>query len=76
MPDLVGMTVREAQNELGKAGWTGLFEQSQVPTADPNENNRILDQQPKKGQPLSKDQTVRIQVGKMGNGTTTTTTTS
>ena len=66
MPDITGLTQQQAQNRLQQAGWTGLFDETEVPTTDPNEINKILEQEPKAGQPLSKDQTVRIQVGKLG----------
>ncbi len=66
MPDIEGMTVPQAQSKLQSLGWTGLFEQSQTPTTDPDEINKVLRQDPDAGQPLSKDQKVRIQVGKLG----------
>jgi eukaryotic-like serine/threonine-protein kinase len=74
MIDIEGLTVQQAQNRLQQAGWTGLFEQSTTNTTDPNEVNKILRQDPDAGQPLSKDQTIRIQVGKLGVGEPTPTT--
>lgn len=73
MPDIEGLTVQQAQARLQQAGWTGLFEQSTTPTTDPGEVNKILRQDPDAGQPLSKDQKVRIQVGKLGPAEPTTT---
>jgi len=73
MPDIEGLTVQEAQKKLKDLGWTGLFEQSNVSTGDPNEVNKIVNQDPGVGQPLSKDQTVRIQVGKLGGSPPTST---
>jgi serine/threonine-protein kinase len=68
MPDIVGLTVQQAQTKLQSLGWTGLFDQSNVSTGNSDEVNKIVEQDPKVGQPLSKDQTVRIQVGKQGGG--------
>ena len=73
MPDLDGLSVQQAQNKLQQLGWTGLFDQSQVSTGDPNEVNKIVNQEPAPGQPLSKDQTVKIQVAKLGGTAPTTT---
>jgi len=72
MPDIEGLSVQEAQKKLHDLGWTGLFDQSNVSTGDPNEVNKIVAQDPQPGQPLSKDQTVRIQVGKLGGPEPTT----
>jgi serine/threonine-protein kinase len=73
MPNLEGMSVQQAQNTLQKLGWTGPLEQSQVSTGDPNEVNKVVGQDPPPGEPLSKDQKVKIQVGKLGSPTPTTT---
>jgi serine/threonine-protein kinase len=78
MPDLVGLSQQQAQAKLQALGWTGLFDSSTVSTGNQDEVNKIVEQDPAVGQPLSKDQTVRIQVGKQGGPpppTTTTTTT-
>jgi len=74
MTDIEGLTVPQAQAKLQSLGWTGLFEQVQTNTTDPGEVNKILRQDPDAGQPLSKDQKVRIQVGKLGAPEPTTTT--
>ena len=67
MPNLEGMSVQQAQNKLQQLGWTGLFDQSQVSTGDQREDNKIVNQDPAPGEPLSKDQTIKIQVGKFGS---------
>ncbi|HEY0638015.1 MAG TPA: Stk1 family PASTA domain-containing Ser/Thr kinase [Pseudonocardiaceae bacterium] len=74
MPDLNGMTQEQAQRELERLGWTGLFEVAPVNTTRPGEVDKILEQDPAPDQPLSKDQKVRIQVGRLGVGPGPTTT--
>jgi eukaryotic-like serine/threonine-protein kinase len=64
MPDLDGLSVQDARDKLQALGWTGRFDQSQVSAGTPNEVDKIVGQDPAAGQPLGKDQTVRIQVGK------------
>jgi eukaryotic-like serine/threonine-protein kinase len=71
MPELRGLTAQQARNRLQQLGWTGLFDESDVATNDPNEVNRIVNQDPGMGKPLSKDQTVRVQVGRLGVPPTT-----
>jgi serine/threonine-protein kinase len=71
MPDIHGLTVAEAQDTLQRLGWTGLLEQTPVPTADPNQDGKILDQQPNTDQPLSRDQAVHIQIGQLTATSTT-----
>jgi beta-lactam-binding protein with PASTA domain/predicted Ser/Thr protein kinase len=72
MPDIEGLSQQQAEQRLRERGWTGLFDVSQTGTTDPNEHNRIVRQDPDAGQPLSKDQTVRIQIAKLGIPPTTT----
>jgi eukaryotic-like serine/threonine-protein kinase len=73
MPDIQGMSVQQAQTRLQQLGWKGQFDETHVSTGDPNEVNKIVEQDPKPGQPAGKEQNIRIQVGKQGGPQPTTT---
>jgi eukaryotic-like serine/threonine-protein kinase len=71
MPDLVGMTPSQARAKLQQLGWTGLIEESPVSADSPEQLGKIVDHQPAPGQPLSRDQKVLVQVGRLGPTPTT-----
>ncbi|MBP2475505.1 serine/threonine-protein kinase [Crossiella equi] len=74
MPDIEGMTESEAKTKLQNLGWTGSFSRTEV-SGGLTEFNRISESRPIAGDPLSKNQTVQIQVVTRlsGGGTPTST---
>ncbi|MCK2245137.1 MULTISPECIES: Stk1 family PASTA domain-containing Ser/Thr kinase [unclassified Crossiella] len=73
MPNIEGMTESEARSKLQEFGWTGSFSKVEV-SGSISEFGRIMDSKPVAGDPVSKTQTIQIQVGKLGGGSPTSTT--
>jgi beta-lactam-binding protein with PASTA domain len=71
MPDLTGMTEKEAENKLKSLGWNGAFNtQDQTVTPGSPQVGRVITQQPAKGTPISKGTAVTVTIGKAGIVTT------
>jgi serine/threonine-protein kinase len=62
MPNIVGLTQQEAEQQLRQLGWTGNFDVQDGQTDDPNEFNRIIDSNRGEGQQVDKDDTIGITV--------------
>ena len=61
LPNLIGETQQQAQQQLQNEGWTGSFQVQNQSTLDPNKVGKIADQNPDPGQ-ITKNQTVSISV--------------
>jgi serine/threonine-protein kinase len=72
MPNIVGMTQAQAQQQLTGIGWTGTFSVSTTPTLDPANNGLIKTQNPAANSQMPKNQTVTIVVYQGLTPTTTT----
>ncbi|GGU20914.1 Stk1 family PASTA domain-containing Ser/Thr kinase [Lentzea flava] len=70
MPDLSGLTQKEAENKLKSLGWNGNLNVQQQQVNDPSQDKTVLSQNPTKGSPITKGATVTITVGKFGIVTT------
>ncbi|HEX4226470.1 MAG TPA: Stk1 family PASTA domain-containing Ser/Thr kinase [Pseudonocardiaceae bacterium] len=71
MPNLVGDTVSQARTALQQMGWTGTFNQSTTPTANPLQNGTIADQEQDQGTQVQNNTTIGIIVWQFGSGTGT-----
>ncbi|HEX7301994.1 Stk1 family PASTA domain-containing Ser/Thr kinase [Lentzea sp.] len=70
MPDLTGLTQREAENKLKSLGWNGNLNVEEQQVSNPQQKDKIVSQNPAKGQPFTKGSTVTITVAKFGIITT------
>ncbi|HEX8864383.1 MAG TPA: PASTA domain-containing protein, partial [Lentzea sp.] len=70
MPDLTGMTQKEAENKLKSLGWNGNLNVDQQQVTNPQQDKTVVGQNPAKGQPITKGASVTITVGKFGIVTT------
>ncbi|WP_394614715.1 Stk1 family PASTA domain-containing Ser/Thr kinase [Lentzea sp. JNUCC 0626] len=68
MPDLVGMDKREAEQKLRQLGWNASFNVQNEQTLDPSKRDKVLSQQPAKGQLITKGTAVTVTVGTLGAG--------
>ncbi|MFD9702814.1 Stk1 family PASTA domain-containing Ser/Thr kinase [Lentzea sp. NPDC059081] len=66
MPDLAGLTQREAENKLKALGWNGNLNVEEQQVSSPQQDKKVITQNPGKGQPFTKGSTVTITVGKFG----------
>ncbi|NKE61595.1 Stk1 family PASTA domain-containing Ser/Thr kinase [Lentzea sp. PSKA42] len=71
MPDLTGLSEREAENRLKSLGWNGVFN-TQDQTVQPGspQVGKVIAQQPAKGTAISKGTAVTVTIGKAGIVTT------
>ncbi|GAB2827784.1 Stk1 family PASTA domain-containing Ser/Thr kinase [Lentzea nigeriaca] len=70
MPDLTGLSQKEAENRLKSLGWSGNLNIQQQQVSDPSQDKAVLSQNPTKGSPITKGATVTLTVGKFGIVTT------
>ncbi len=70
MPDLTGLSQKEAENKLKSLGWNGNLNVDQQQVNSPQQDKTVLSQNPAKGQPITKGASVTITVGKFGIVTT------
>ncbi|KJK47602.1 serine/threonine protein kinase [Lentzea aerocolonigenes] len=70
MPDLSGLTQKEAENKLRSLGWNGNLNVDQQQVNSPQQDKTVLSQNPGKGQAITKGASVTITVGKFGIVTT------
>ncbi|MCX2948533.1 Stk1 family PASTA domain-containing Ser/Thr kinase [Lentzea sp. NEAU-D7] len=68
MPDLVGMTQREAEQKLRSLGWNAAFNVQKETVTDPSKRDQVLTQQPAKGTSITKGTAVTVTVGQLGIG--------
>ncbi|HUQ60685.1 Stk1 family PASTA domain-containing Ser/Thr kinase [Lentzea sp.] len=66
MPDLTGLTQREAENKLKSLGWNGNLNVEEQQVTNPSQKDKVIGQNPAKGQPFTKGSTVTITVAKFG----------
>ncbi len=66
MPDLAGLTQREAENKLRSLGWNGNLNVEEQQVTNPQQDKKVLTQNPAKGQAFTKGSTVTITIGKFG----------
>jgi serine/threonine-protein kinase len=67
MPDLTGMTQREAEAKLKSLGWNGNFnvDEQQLQPGSP-QKDKVISQQPAKGSPIGKGAAVTVTIGRTG----------
>ncbi|MGW6930168.1 Stk1 family PASTA domain-containing Ser/Thr kinase [Lentzea sp. NPDC054927] len=70
MPDLAGLTEKEAENKLKSLGWNGNLNVQDAPVNSPAQDKKVQTQNPAKGTAITKGSTVTINVGKFGIVTT------
>ncbi|MFI6098307.1 Stk1 family PASTA domain-containing Ser/Thr kinase [Lentzea sp. NPDC051213] len=70
MPDLTGLSDKDAEAKLKAAGWNGNFNIQEQAVGNPSQDKKVLSQQPTKGTAITKGSTVTVTVGKFGIGTT------
>ncbi|MEV6716519.1 Stk1 family PASTA domain-containing Ser/Thr kinase [Lentzea sp. NPDC051208] len=68
MPDLVGMTQKEAEQKLKSLGWNASFNVQKETVTDPSKRDQVLTQQPPKGTLITKGTAVTVTVGQLGIG--------
>jgi beta-lactam-binding protein with PASTA domain len=68
MPDLVGMTQKEAEQKLKSLGWNASFNVQKETVTDPSKRDLVLTQQPAKGTSITKGTAVTVTVGQLGIG--------
>ncbi|MFD5829969.1 Stk1 family PASTA domain-containing Ser/Thr kinase [Lentzea sp. NPDC060358] len=66
MPDLTGLTQREAETKLKSLGWNGNLNVEEQQVTNPQQKDKILTQNPARGQAFGKGSTVTITVAKFG----------
>ncbi|WP_425434602.1 PASTA domain-containing protein [Lentzea xinjiangensis] len=66
MPDLTGLTQREAETKLKALGWNGNLNVEEQQVTNPQQKDKVLTQNPAKGQQITKGSTVTITVAKFG----------
>ncbi|SDH56904.1 serine/threonine protein kinase [Lentzea fradiae] len=70
MPDLTGLTQNQAESRLKQLGWNGNLNVEEQQVTNPQQDKRVLTQNPAKGQSFTKGSTVTITIGKFGIVTT------
>ncbi|MDX8032122.1 Stk1 family PASTA domain-containing Ser/Thr kinase [Lentzea sp. BCCO 10_0856] len=70
MPDLTGLTEKEAENKLKSLGWNGNLNVQDTPVNSPAQDKKVQTQSPAKGTAITKGAAVTINVGKFGIVTT------
>ncbi|MEV6240210.1 Stk1 family PASTA domain-containing Ser/Thr kinase [Lentzea sp. NPDC051838] len=70
MPDLTGLTEKQAGDKLKSLGWNGNLNVDQQQVSNPSQDKSVISQNPGKGQAITKGATVTIVVGKFGIVTT------
>jgi serine/threonine-protein kinase len=70
MPDLTGLTEKEAENKLKSLGWNGNLNVQDAPVNSPAQDKKVQTQNPAKGSAITKGSAVTINVGKFGIVTT------
>ncbi|MET9627531.1 Stk1 family PASTA domain-containing Ser/Thr kinase [Lentzea sp. NPDC006480] len=68
MPDLTGLSQKEAENKLKALGWNGAFNVDTKTVTDPQQRDVVLSQQPTKGSTITKGTAVTVTIGKLGIG--------
>ncbi|MGW4208180.1 Stk1 family PASTA domain-containing Ser/Thr kinase [Lentzea sp. NPDC004789] len=68
MPDLTGMTQKDAEQKLKSLGWNGVFNVDKKTVTDPQQRDMVLSQQPTKGTMITKGTSVAVTVGQFGIG--------
>jgi len=67
MPDLQGLSAKDAETRLKALGWNGNFNTQDQTVTDESQVNNVLSQQPTKGTAIAKGATVTVNVGKKGS---------
>jgi serine/threonine-protein kinase len=62
MPNILGLTQQEAEQQLRQLGWTGNFNVQDGQTNDPNEFNRIIETNRGEGQQVDKGDAIGITI--------------
>lgn len=70
MPDLTGLSQKEAENKLRSLGWNGNLNVEDQPVTNVSQDKKVVAQNPGKGQPFTKGSTVTLTIGKFGVVTT------
>jgi eukaryotic-like serine/threonine-protein kinase len=70
MPNLVDLTEGQARDKLAQAGWTGQLKITEVAIEDPQDFNRITDQDPQPNSKIAKDATINVNIAKNIGGRT------
>lgn len=71
MPDLTGLSEKDAENRLKALGWNGVLNvQEQSVTPGSPQSGKVITQQPAKGSSISKGTSVTVTIGKAGIITT------
>ncbi|MEU7480210.1 Stk1 family PASTA domain-containing Ser/Thr kinase [Lentzea sp. NPDC042327] len=67
MPDLTGLSQKDAETKLRALGWNGNFnvDEQQVQPGSP-QKDKIISQQPAKGSPIGKGAAVTVVIGRTG----------
>jgi serine/threonine-protein kinase len=68
MPDLTGMSQKDAEQKLKSLGWNGVFNVDKKTVTDPQQRDTVLSQQPTKGTLITKGTSVTVTVGQFGIG--------
>jgi serine/threonine-protein kinase len=68
MPDLVGMSQKEAEQKLRSLGWNASFNVQKETVTDPSKRDQVLTQQPTRGALITKGTAVTVTVGQLGIG--------
>jgi serine/threonine-protein kinase len=68
MPDLTGMSQKDAEQKLKSLGWNGVFNVDKKTVTDPQQRDVVLSQQPAKGSTITKGTSVAVTVGQFGIG--------
>ncbi|SDP77571.1 Stk1 family PASTA domain-containing Ser/Thr kinase [Lentzea jiangxiensis] len=66
MPDLTGLSEREADAKLKQLGWNGNLNVQEQQVGDPTQTKKVVAQNPARGTTITKGSTVTITVGKFG----------
>ncbi|WP_329788390.1 Stk1 family PASTA domain-containing Ser/Thr kinase [Lentzea sp. DG1S-22] len=66
MPDLTGLSEREADAKLKQLGWNGNLNVQEQQVGDPTQTKKVVAQNPARGTTITKGATVTITVGKFG----------
>ncbi|APA98022.1 protein kinase domain-containing protein [Nocardia seriolae] len=74
MPNLVGMSVAEANGALQKLGWIATLQPTKVTVTDASKVGKIITQSPASGGSVAVDGSVTVSVGELAPSTTPTTT--
>ncbi|MFS8100382.1 Stk1 family PASTA domain-containing Ser/Thr kinase [Lentzea alba] len=70
MPDLTGLSAKDAEEKLRATGWNGNFNVQDQTVQNPAQDKKVISTAPAKGTQITKGSAVTVTVGKLGIVTT------